>query len=311
MTKAELAKKLRSAFTRDGAWNFEALITYGREFWRGWIEARLRHRDPWVPYGRDEYPDTAAWIFVRYAREAQSRGISIQPCQEGAGDFLSSLDWQPTTDEPAHLLRNALFLIGKLRARTPEALATLRELITSEVLLGHAGLPLELHRTALYALAAAQQRGNDEDRQIWLKWLEPWDGAGDGHRHEFIPAAFSGLAISEPHVPKDELLKVLALYQQARAEDHRMKLTPAILALWIDREGESVLVREELWEAVCDGPQRDAYWEIIRMCADRAWPCISPGEDMERLYPPGSTRRPPVPEPWAANVEFSPAPARP
>jgi len=283
MTRDELTQRLRDAFTRDGDWNAEALSQYDAAFWREWIEARLRHQDPWVPYSRDEYPDNAAQIFVRFAQEAPKLGIKAAACEQGAAEFVASLDWDPSSEEPAHLLRNALYLVGKLRARQEDALTTLRGVIGAQKLLARSEWPLELHRTALFALAALQEPGNAEDEAVWRKWLEPWEARGEEHSYDFIPAAFSGLAMSQPHVPAKELRELLARYDQARDSGHPMHITPAILALWVDREHDSDGVREELVAAVRQSDDPPRHWETIRKCADRVWPCIGPWDEMLRV----------------------------
>lgn len=283
MTKDDLLKMIRNAFTREGKWNAEVLKTYEPGFWQAWINARLRGEDPWIPYARDEYPDIAFDIFVRFAAEAPSLGIPLAACRQGAADFLVSLSWDASAGEPADLLKNALYLAGKLRARTPEAIALLRDLLTQEKLLARDDWPLELHRGALYALGAMQQRGHREDAALWRKWLQPWDGAGAQHRYVFLPAAFAGLAMCHAEVPTDELRQLLALYDQAQGGDTQMKITPAILALWVDRESESDVVREELWQAVKGSGTPQENWAIVQKCADRAWPCIQDYEAMVRL----------------------------
>ncbi|NQT88945.1 hypothetical protein HQ560_19410, partial [bacterium] len=186
MTKDELALMLRNAFTREGEWNFDAVADYDAEFWREWIAARLRGKDPWIPYERDEYPYTAYGLFLDYEQDARRAGISTAPCREGAAKFLESLDWLPSTEEPCHVLRNALILVGKLRAWAQESLDTLRALITDETLLKHGDdWRLELHRSALFALAAIQKRGDDTDHDLWMEWLEPWKDAVEAHKYDF------------------------------------------------------------------------------------------------------------------------------
>ena len=64
-----------------------------------------------------------------------------------------------------------------------------------------------------------------------------------------------------------------------------MTLTPAILALWVDRESEPRTVREELWRAVQVSPSPEEDWEHVWKCASRAWPCVKPYEEMQCLYP--------------------------
>lgn len=59
MTRDELSKRLRQAFTSDGAWNVNADGRDDKAFWAARIDARPRGNDPWAPYARDEYPETA------------------------------------------------------------------------------------------------------------------------------------------------------------------------------------------------------------------------------------------------------------
>jgi len=304
--KDELATRLRSAFTRDGQWNWEALATYGAGFWRAWIDARLRHEDPWVPYERDEFPRAAAGLFVDYAEQARKAYEDTAACEEGTAQFLASLNWEPSGGEPAHLLKNAIYLVGKLRARRDESLAVLRNVITEKKLLARSDWPIELHRSALFTLAALQKRGDLDDLPIWRKWLEPCEP----HKYAFIPAAFSGLAMSCPHVPDEDLRTLLELYPEAQASGDRMRITPAILALWIDREAESDRVREEVWRAVQESPHPEGNWEIIRKCADRAWPGVRSFGEMARLIStlPGPRLEQPVAL-WGPDVALRPAQA--
>ena len=91
MSNAELSKRLGKAFTADGQWNTDVLAACQAEFWRAWVEARLRGRDPWVPYARDEYPDTANRLFVRFGRYAQETGIGLEECHRGAASLVKRL----------------------------------------------------------------------------------------------------------------------------------------------------------------------------------------------------------------------------
>ena len=173
MNTEQLASALRNAFTAQGDWNLTFLRRQGADFWASWIEARLRGRDPWVPYARDEYPDLAAGLFVRFLDAVRSTRFDLSPCRAGVSQFLQSLDWAPASAEHADVLSNALYLFGKFRAREPGGLVLLRKLIPGGELLNRPQWPVELHRSALHALAAAQVRGDATDAGIWQTWLQP------------------------------------------------------------------------------------------------------------------------------------------
>jgi hypothetical protein len=210
--------------------------------------------------------------------------VELDACKKGAASFLASLKPLPEEEEPAHLLLNALDLVGHLRVREDEALQTLRDWICHRKLLERSVGHLELHRAALYALAAAQERGKSEDEGIWKEWLKPREEGKPEQAHFFLPAAFSGLALSRKAVPGPELLQLLCHYKEIRNSGSRIPVSPAILALWVGRERKADEVLRELWEAMeaSRTPQPD--WEIIVRCARRMWPSVRPWNEMVKIW---------------------------
>ena len=282
MTTDELSQHLRQSFTAEGKWNFPAVREFSSNVWQTWIEARLRGKAPWVPYARDEYPGTAAFLFVDYVRQAGRQRVDTGNCCQGAADFLASLDPDQKAGEQSHLLKNALELVGHLRARCDQAFHTLRDWITPHRLLDRSDWPIELHRAALNALAALQKRGVRDDESIWQAWVQPWTPANQKQKYVFVPAAFSGLAMGRTTVPADELRLLLRYYREMQAQGVRLPISGAILSLWVDRESDEVAVRNELWEAVQHSAAPQADWETVRRCADRLYP-VKPWEQMRSL----------------------------
>jgi len=305
MTTEQLVEHLRQAFTSEGQWNFPEVRKFTREVWRAWIEARLRGKDPWAPYAREEYPATAAFLFVGYAREAKRQRIKTDPCGEAAADFLAALNPDQTAGEQSHVLKNALELVGHLRARNDQALQTVRDWIGRQRLLTRSDSPIELHRTALNVLAALQKRGILDDEPIWQAWMQPWESGGPERRYVFVPAAFSGLAMSTITVPAQELRLLLRCYNEMRAQGTRLPISGAILALWVDRESDETEVRNEVGEAIQQSDDSRADWETIRRCADRLY-AVKPWDQMVSLVS-GARTQIDVPHPlWETAVYLRP-----
>lgn len=295
MTREELLNHLRNVFTRDGEWNVAAIRGLSPSFWREWIELRLRGDDPWLPYSKDEFPDTAHGLFLGLAEQERKLDLDLSALRAGASAFLASLGPLPEEAQPAHLLLNALDLVARLRVREEDALRTLRDWITNGKLLARSGNPLELHRAALYALAAAQERGNPEDEALWAVWLEPWDGGEPDPADFFLTAAFSGLALSRSAVPSSELISLLKRYREAKAAGRRVRVSPAILALWVGREREADCVRREIWQAMAASECPSEDWATIMRCASRMWPAVRPWPDMVAILGDPARPAPPVP----------------
>lgn len=273
-------ENLKTVFTTDGHWNKKTIEQLSSGFWKEWIEVRLQGIDPLIRYSRDEYPDCANALFLRFAKEAPEQDIDLTLFQKGAAELFVKLNPNEEGSEVKYVLANILELIAILKAPEAKVMNTLRDWITKENLLKRSDWPLELHRSALYALAALQERGNSEDEAIWQKWFNPWKDAEQKERLIFLPAAFSGLALSRKTVPCAELLKLLNYYKQSINTDARLRISPAILALWIGRELENESVKQELWEAINQSTTSEENWEIIRRCADRLHPEILPWEQM-------------------------------
>ncbi len=289
LTGDALAARLRGLFRPDGHWNADAVNRLEPEVWQAWIAARLRGEDPYLRYARDEFPELAPEVFVQLANQERELHLNLAACRVGAGRFLAGLDSE--LERSPLLLKNAMELVGRLRARTPEALRTLRDWIDSEKLLRRPDSPMDLHRSALLALAAIQQRGNPEDQPLFERWLQPWKGASEGHEAVFLPAAFSGFALSSEHVPAGQLCGLLEQYREARQRERPFPLAAAVLALWIDRR-DPEQVRDELWRAISPMEQGREHWETLRRIAGRSLYDLPPWAEMALLaYRPRASAR--------------------
>lgn len=290
-TTEDLARLLRKAFVADGSWNAEALDTFAPQVWEAWIRARLRGADPYIPYGRDEFPEAADQLFVRLAREAAEFGIDLQSCKEGAASFLARLD--PLNEASPHVLKGAMNILGRLRGREEPALAALRTWIRQETFLQREDWPLELHRTALYALASIQERGNPEDQELWKRWFS-WENGSDEHKYAFTTAAFCGFVYSTVEVPGPQIRDLIGIYKQLKCQGKSLLIGQAILSLWVDREREEEQVRSELWREINKSDTPEADWEIVHKLGRRMGHCLLSLGAMKLLYPSQTVEAPRV-----------------
>ena len=300
-----LAARLRGLFRQDGHWDIGAVSRLEPEVWQAWIGARLRGEDPYLRYTRDEFPDLASEVFVQLASREREWHLNLDACREGAGRFLADLD--PEREGSPILLKNALELVGRLRARTPEALRTLRDWIDSRKVLRRPDWPIDLHRSALLALAAIQQRGKPEDQPLFQRWLQPWGGAPEGYEDTFVPAAFSGLALSSAGVPTGELRELLERYREARQRNRPFPLAAAVLSLWVGRADHQQL-RAELWGAISSMDQGREHWKTVRRIAVRSRYYLPSWEEMATLAnsPHTAASRPGRASLWGKNLVLRP-----
>lgn len=296
MTREELAERLYGLFRPDGEWDVEALNRLDAATWQAWIAARLRGEDPCVRYGRDEYPDLAADLFVRLSQDAGKLGFRPAALCEGAARFLATLD--PSAEVDPALLRNAIELVGQLRAWHEASLTTLRDWIGGRKLLQRQDWPMELHRAALFALGALQERGDPEDQPLFREWLEPWGDGPKEHRGVFIPAAFCGFVFSSEHVPRAPLQELLKAHSKGRAEGWPFPIAAAILSLWVERDQREV--RDELWGAIHTMPNAREYWESVRRIGQRARYYVPRWEEMELASIPSANVLPARASGWVA-----------
>ena len=136
----------------------------------------------------------------------------------------------------------------------------------------------------MYALANLQEKSGDPRfTDIWRAWFQPQDHLNVS-KYSLIPAAFSGLAMSQRHVPGDELQKLLGFRAEAHEQGCDLKISPAVLALWVDRESDSINVIQEIWNAIQQTDTPEENWEIIRECADRTWPEVESFEEAQAEF---------------------------
>ncbi|MBI2138630.1 hypothetical protein HYU13_03515 [Candidatus Woesearchaeota archaeon] len=153
---------------------------------------------------------------------------------------------------------------------------------------------IHLHRGGLYALAGMQTRGDFKDVDMFERFFS-WNAVSQEALYNpapgdlnllyfpFMPACFSGIALSSVGVPGKELRQMLESYQSVPKGG--LRISPAILVLWDGREGDERRVAADLWHHATleDDGKAKQRWEIIERCAQRMHPrVIKPYEEMLR-----------------------------
>ena len=256
--------------TKTG-WDFEAASRVSPQWWSDWVLRRTRGDDPFGSYRHDERDGCPNALFLdfHYLTKEQGRLGQLSSFRKGVALAVAGLD--PVVEDD-HFLCEMIDLAALVRAREENVREALRGWLDGGVLLS-----VERRnacRAAVFALAALQERGSVVDDARWREWMLP--GKIALFPNYFLVAAFSGLAISREHVPVAELLELFRLYRASRmlpAEDdsgvrHHFLLSPAVLALWVEREAAEV--ERELRVGVRDS----ADWDLVVLCASKRHPAI-------------------------------------
>ncbi len=278
MTSDELREHLKQLFNTDGSWNWNSVKAMEPSVWAAWLEYRLKGKDPFVRYSPDEYPDNAHIPFLELARmefeeKAEGPGIGgnrkivLDNFRIGAAQFLATLD---PIEEEAHIIRNTIYVVGNLKARSDDSLKTLREWINKKVFLekreNH-----DLHNETLLGLASLQKRKNTEDKEkdeeIWKDWIKPPEDAPDFY-NTFVPAAFCGLVFSHEDILEDAVEDLFKAIDKEESAGRELEISGAILSLFVNDDRTDPRrdkdVRENLFKIVKNMPRSKSKWNVFK-----------------------------------------------
>jgi hypothetical protein len=211
---------------RTGRWRNYPLRKLAAEDWARWIGDRIRGRDEWFGYGREELPDDTAALFRVVAEHCRQTYVDLRRARRGAADVLRAMS--PSNENAATVLNAMLAARHLTEPDTDEGADEVARWIGSGELLAVGGPALQ--KRALFCLSVLQKRGGGGYADIWEQYRRPDETAEDPYC--YVVAAFDGLVDSERDIPAEAVLDLLDYGRQARAEDHEVNVEAALRVLW-------------------------------------------------------------------------------
>jgi hypothetical protein len=267
----ELRGALRS-IVKNGAWDFEQIDdVLGVQYWMIWFNLRLKNKDPFFEYDRDEREYGQADLFRNLFRKLhrdpdvmeETRRSVRSDAAEGLCLLASKINRQLSEGETvgANVLHNIFELVGRIRVHKTDQREPIGEIIRTwidrEYLLEQrpgSYSTVRLHQSALLTLTELQVQEN-ENLELWQTWFD---------EDPYKLAAFSGMARSRtPYPPEDWVLELLRYTDEKQKLGETVLVEFALQALYMgDLDPEDVM--EYLWHEVHRTDNEKTTWERLQ-----------------------------------------------